>query len=146
MALTSAAPVCWLLWLLIQRTQPSLSHSTLFWTERKDDMLFRLHSPWERGQGKKKKKKERAKREGTFPCPLLHGCRVIVYWKKQDHVSEPDNKAWRPARRQEKGWLDVSHGVCFCACKLVCICVQHTGEHAAWVIIWPYYIDADTTQ
>lgn len=116
MALTRAAPVCSLLWLkplfLIQPALPRSQHIVLYWKRGRHCSSDSI--PLE-SEDRKTKKKNEAKREGTFPCPLLHGWSVIVYRRKQDHVSEQDNKAQRPARRQERadsGILTVSASVC----------------------------------
>lgn len=94
-------------------TQLSPRHSTLFWTEREDDMLFRLFTPWERVQ---KERKKEAKWEGTFPHPLLHDWRVTVHRRKQDHISELDNKEQRPFRRQERAEPQILPVCVFCLC------------------------------
>lgn len=52
--------------------------------------------------------------------------------RKQNHVSEPHNKAWRPASRQEKGWLDGSHCVLLGVQARVCLfvwCTYRAHEH-----------------
>lgn len=68
----------------------------------------------------------------------------MVYRRKQDPVSEQDNKAQRPARRQERA-DSVIFSVCFCICKLACIFLcMLTGQLRTCRTLWPRYIDPDT--
>lgn len=105
-------------------------------------------SPLRKSKGGKKRLKE----EGTFACPLLHGWRLIVYRWKQDHVSEQDNKAKRPAKRLERAdWMILSAFLLsVCAHRRLRVFVsvwcgsQDIQGRGQYVTLWLYYIDPET--
>lgn len=106
---------------------PQSEHIVLNWKKRRHALQtpcpLRARTERERGRGEKKKKKE-ATREGTFPHPLLHHWRVVVYGKKQDHISESDNKSAEAGQQAREGWLCHSDCLCvlffFFTCQLPC--------------------------
>ena len=119
--MASVALVCSVLWLK-PGALPQSKHIVLNWKERR----HALQSPTPLRVRTEKKKEREAKREGTFPCPLLHGWRVTVHRRKQDPVSGLDNKAKRP----EPGGRKRADSAILRECVFLCVhACLHLSPH-----------------